>query len=141
MLPHSVPFQVNYTMHKGCDISFPFCSGILFSYTYLQQILWGTFQAFGLLYMACSPKRFAQSKEVGHLKLAHILSVIVAIFVPMVPVLIQLADEFQHVGVPAMLCLGKNRDYVFYTLSLPLSVFSVVPTVVIMLTGWTLLKV
>lgn len=116
--------------------------GVFFSYASLQQILWVTFQSMGLLYMAALPRHFVQSERAGHLRLMHSVSVVTSSLVPVVPALIHLQGEgFRPVGMPPILCIGRNVEYLFYSLALPLSVFSVIPTVAGILTKWTLLKV
>ena len=94
-----------------------------------------------LLCVVAWPDSYSKSMKAGYLRLLHSLSVVMALVVPMVPSLIQLEVGFQGVGVPALLCLGRDSSYVFYALSLVLSVFSVLPATVVVLVGWAMLKV
>lgn len=116
-------------------------TGVLFSYTSVQLVLWTGSLSVPLLWAVAWPDSYNRSKKAGYLRLLHSMSVVMALVVPMVPSLIQLEEGFQGVGVPALLCLGRNSSYTFYALSLILSVFSVVPTTGLVLVGWAMLKV
>lgn len=94
-----------------------------------------------LMWAVTCPHSYARSKEAGHLRLLHSLSVVVALVIPIVASLIQLEVGFRRVGVPPIVCLGRNESYLYYALSLALSVVGVVPSAGLVVIGWMLIKV
>lgn len=104
-------------------------------------MLWTAILSTVLLWALACPGSYTRSKEAGHLRLLHTLSVVVAVVIPIVASLIQLEVGFRRVGVPPVLCLGRDESYLYYSLSLPLSVVGVVPAVGLVIIGWTLIKV
>lgn len=115
--------------------------GVLFSYTTLQLMLWTAFLAVTLLWATTCPDSYARSKKAGHLRLLHYLSIVVAGVVPMVTSLIQLEVGFRRAGVPPIVCLGRNKSYVYYSLSLTLSVVGVISSAGLVIAAWTFMKV
>ncbi len=71
----------------------------------------------------------------------HIFSVVVAVFIPLIPALRRLEDGFLGIGLPTFFCLGREKGYVYYTLSLPTSLIGVVSTTAVILAFWRILKV
>ena len=104
-------------------------------------MLWTVFLAMSLMWMGTCPKSYARSKEAGHFRLLHILSIVVALMVPIVASLIQLEVGFRRVGFPPIVCLGRSESYLYYALSLPISVMGVAPSAGLVIIGWMLIKV
>lgn len=99
------------------------------------------FQSVALLWMAVFPRGYKLSKRAGHLKFLHFISVVICVVVPIITSLLQLEEGFETVGVPPLVCLGKNKDYVYYMISLPMSIIAVIPAATVIIAGWTLLTV
>jgi hypothetical protein len=94
-----------------------------------------------LLWGSTCPQSYARSKERGHFKLVNPLSIVICLIIPMVATLIQLEVGFGRVGVPATLCLVRNDHYLFYAISVPISVVGAVSLGGFVIIGWNLIKV
>ena len=115
-----------------------FHSGAIFSYTSLQLMLWAAFWVVALLWVAV---HHARSKRPSHIRLLHILSVVLALVLPAVTTLVQLDVGFSGAGIPTLFCLARSDGFVFYTVSLALSLAGAVTAAGLVIVAWLCIKV
>ena len=125
----------------GIDAKLAFCIiGIVFVYTGIQISIWMvTFTVF-LFWGVAFPFSYRQLKTSGRTRHAHIISVTLAVVVPLPLALVQLKNGFILVP-PSYGCIGRSSDYHYYILDLPASVLSAVSTVLLALIFWIIFKV
>ena len=80
-------------------------------------------------------------KTEGKLKYFHITTVLIALFFPTLPALINLRDGYTMADTPTTLCIGWNVAVIFFALVLPLSVLIAVATSTLIIMFWKILKV
>ena len=75
------------------------------------------------------------------LKYFHIITVLIALFFPALPALINLHDGYTVADTPTTICVGRNVAVIFFALILPLSVLIAVATSALIIMFWKILKV
>ena len=80
-------------------------------------------------------------KESVNIRYAHVISVLVALVLPLIGALIHLKDGFISTRNPTLICIGRNTDYIYYMLVLPLSFIIGTAAYLLMYSAWILFKV
>ena len=127
--------------YKG-RIIFPLDAvGFIFNYSLEQIPLWGTIHAIFLLWAVMDPLGFRQFKKLGKLRYAHIISVILAVVVPLIGPCVLLRDGYVVTSFPSLACVGRNLDVTYYTIILPASLIVATTSCLLLLFFWTIFKV
>jgi hypothetical protein len=103
--------------------------------------IWGGLHAGFVFWGLRYPFSYRTFKLLGRARYAHIISVLVAVLLPLPAALIHLKGGYVITANPSLTCAGRNTDYTYYTFVLPLSVMLTITTCLIVLIFWTLLKV
>lgn len=103
----------------------------MFYYTLLQLALWWLMHVSVMFWMMQFPFHARQVKKDHHLKHIHITCVIVGLLVPLIPIIVTIAQDatsgnndigtigFGLTRFPPILCNGINRNAVYYSFVLP----------------------
>ena len=133
-----------------------FLSGILYSYILLQLTLWWLFHTSAVLWKIMFPLHARSFNSSGKTKYIHIACVIAGVVIPLVPVVVTMADFAMEVQsnaflqaanvtfvsgglgfvmdrAPPILCKGYSPSVLFYTFLLPIILifFVVIPEVIL----------
>ena len=87
------------------------------------------------------PFSFRQLKITGNIRYAHIISILLALLIPLPSAFTQLVDGSVFVTSLVLPCLGRNTDYIYYTFILPISLLLGGGLVLLVLVIWILFKV
>ena len=87
------------------------------------------------------PLSFRQLKSSGRIHYAHIISVVLAMVIPLPFSLIHLEGGLIILRSPPIVCFGRDSDYSIYLFVLPLCVAMTIMSCLLVLTFWTILKV
>lgn len=87
------------------------------------------------------PFSYRVFKISGRIRYAHIISIILALVIPLPGALVHLKGGFVLTASPTVVCAGRSTDYNYYTIVLPLSIVLTITTCLIVLIFWTVLKV
>ena len=122
---------------------FPACtiSGTVFHYCLQQVCLWALLHAVFLFWGVAFPFSYRQLRVTKRIRYAHVISVLLAVILPLPGALVPLKDGFVSTRNPTLTCVGRNTDHVYYTLILPLSIVIGISSYLLLLTTWTILKV
>ena len=115
----------------------------MFSYTLVQTGVWAVLDAVFFFWAMIAPFNYRQFKEFsGKVRIAHIISVLLGLFVPLPSALLPLVDDghTQFFSI-VLFCVPQNIKYVFYTLTLPLSIFAGISAFIEIYITWTIFKV
>ena len=77
----------------------------------------------------------------GKLKYFHITTVLMALFFPTLPALINLHEGYTMADTPTTLCIGRSVAVTFFALIFPLSILIAVATSALIIMFWKILKV
>lgn len=77
----------------------------------------------------------------GKARKAHIISVLVALTVPLIGALAPLKDGFLSSRNPTLTCIARNADYVYYFLVLPCSIVLGLASCLMVVNIWVIFKV
>ena len=113
----------------------------MFYYTILQTFIWAFLHAFFLFWGVYFPFSYRKLQMSGQVRYAHIASILVALVVPLLPALLPLKDGFLNTRNPSLACLGRNSDYTYFLLVLPLSIIGCSIACLMILTFWKILNV
>ena len=94
-----------------------------------------------LLWAVLDPFGFDQAKKLGKLGYAHIISVVLAVVVPLIGPCALLRDGYVVTSFPSLVCVGRNLDVTYYTIILPMSLIAATMSYLLLLFFWTILKV
>ena len=85
-------------------------------------------------------RKFRAEKK---LKYVHVTTVLVALFLPLVPALLHLIRGYSLGNTPTVVCLGRSIAVTFYSFVLPLSIVSAIVTVtsLLVILFWIIFKV
>lgn len=108
----------------------------------LQQVcIWGGVHAGFLFWGLRYPFSYRTFKLSGRARYAHIISILLAVLVPLPGALVHLEGGYVLTGSPSLVCAGRNTDYTYYTFILPLSIILAVTTCLLVLIFSIILKV
>ena len=116
-------------------------TGIGFMYGMAQLGLFVLFHAIGLCWGVVFPFHYRKFKAEGKLKYIHITTVLIALFLPLVPALLHLKEGYGIADTPTVVCQGRNVHVTFFTLILPMSAILAVATSVLVVMFWKIFKV
>ena len=116
-------------------------AGVLFNYCILQILMWAVVHAIFLFWAVHYPFSYRLLRVSGKMRYAHIISVLLALIIPLPGALIPLKDGFITTRNPTLVCVGRNVGFTFYTLILPLSIIIGITLCLLLFTFWTLFKV
>ena len=85
--------------------------------------MWAVLDAVFFFWAIVSPFSYQQFKLSGRIRIAHIISVLLGLLVPLPPPLIQLVFGYTQYYAQVIFCAGNNSDYLYYTWLLPITIF------------------
>ncbi len=103
--------------------------------------MWAVLHAVFLFWGVKFPFSYRQLRVQKRIRYAHIISVILAVVVPLPGALIHLKDGYVSPNPPANACAGRNLDFTYYTFVLPISVMIGTTSCLLVLILWTIFKV
>ena len=108
----------------------------------LEQIsIWAALRAVFLFWAVKFPFSYRNLLSSGRIRYAHIISVLLAVIIPLPSALVFLKDGFLNNRNPGIVCIGRNIDHIYYLLILPISIFDAVTSCLLLLIFWIVLKV
>lgn len=113
----------------------------MIKYCLEQLTIWILIYAVFLYWSIAFPFNFRQLKTSGRIHHAHIISVILAVFVPLPSALVHLQDGFVPIDNPVHFCVGRDVDYVYYFNILPISIILSITSCLLVLSIWKIFKV
>ena len=117
-------------------------TGIVSSYVVIQTGVWAVLDAVFFFWAIVVPFSYRQFKEFsGKVRIAHIISVLLGLFVPLPSALLPLVDGHSNDFSIVLYCTPTSENYIYYTLTFPLSIFAGISTFLQIYTTWTLFKV
>ena len=96
--------------------------------------MWAVLHAVFLFWGVSFPFSYRQLRISGRIHYAYIISVLLALTLPLPSALIPLKDGYLNFRNPALSCVGRNVDYSYYILVLPLSIVLGVTSCLLVLT-------
>ena len=115
--------------------------GVILAYGLVQLVLWVTLHAISLCWGILFPFHFRRMKTDKKLKYIHIITVLVAVLLPMIPALLLLKDGYVIIDTPTTFCAGRSPVYTFYAEILPLSILLAITTSAFIIMLWIIMKV
>ena len=103
--------------------------------------MWGMIHAFFLLWVVMDPLGFRQFKELGKLRYAHIISVVLAVVVPLIGPCVLLRDGYVNTSFPSLACSGRSLNLIYYAIILPSSFIGATMSCLLLLFFWIIFKV
>ena len=116
-------------------------TGISFNYFLQQTFIWALLHAVFLFWGVNFPYSYRHLRISGRIRHAHIISVLLALILPLPGALAPLKDGFLTTPNPPVFCIGRNIDFVFYFTALPLSFVGGAISCLFALTSWKIFKV
>ena len=117
------------------------CAGAVFNYSITQITVLAALQSVFMFWSVAYPFSFRQLKITGKIRYAHIISILLALLIPLPSVFTQLVDGSVYITSIVLPCLGLNSDYIYYTFVLPNSLLLIGEMVLLVLIIWVLFKV
>lgn len=111
------------------------------TYCLYQSCVWATLYAVILFWGVAFPFSYRQLKISGRIRYAHVISILLALILPLTSALIPLKNGFVSTRNPTIACVGRSTDLLYYTFILPLSIFLGITSFLHMLTFWIIFKV
>ena len=104
----------------------------------MQTTVWTVLDVMFFLWAIVSPFSYQRFKLSGRIRIAHIISVLLGLLVPLPTPLMQLVHGYiQYFSF----CIGNKRDYVYYTWLLPITISIGITTFMQIYIIWTIFKV
>ena len=116
-------------------------TGIVFSYVLVQTVVWAVLDAVFFFWAIVAPFSYRQFKLSGKIRIAHIISVLLGLLVPLPSGLLPLVDGHTQFFSIVYYCTATNENYIYYTLTLPISIFAGISTFIQIYITWTIFKV
>lgn len=113
----------------------------MFPYIIKQIAILAAIYALFLFWGVAFPAQYERVKASKWLTFAHIISIMLALLMPLPAALVPLRDGFIATIHPTLFCLGRNFDVTYYSLVLPLSILLALTSILLVLVFWTVLKV
>ena len=117
------------------------CAGAAVNYSILHFAVWSLLQAVFLFWGVAYPLSFRQLKITGKIRYAHIISILLALLIPLPSAFTQLAGGSVFTTSLVLPCMGLNLDYIYYTFILPINFLQGGGLVLLVLIIWILFKV
>ena len=115
--------------------------GCVYLYCLDQTIIWGFLHSVFLFWAVVFPFNYRQLRISGRIRYSHIISVVLAIVIPIPAALVHLKDG-HNAGITEILaCPGHNDDYTYYTLVLPVSIMLCTTLCLLVVILWIIFKV
>ncbi len=116
-------------------------AGVTFYYSIEQMCIWAVLHAAFLFWAIYFPFSYRRLQMSGKMRYAHIISVLLALILPLLGALIPLKEGHIIGRNPSYTCFGRNSNYTFYTFILPVSISMAVTLSLLMLTFLMIFKV
>ena len=113
----------------------------MYSYCFVNFTVWASLQAAFLYWSVGHPFSFRQLKVTGRIRYAHIISILLALIIPLPSAFSPIIDGSIFVTSLVLPCLPQNVDYIYFTFILPISILLAMELVVLVLIIWVLFKV
>ena len=113
----------------------------MINYCVMQFSVWGTAMSIFMCWSVVFPFSFRQLKISGRIRYAHIISIALAVVIPLPAGLAPLSGEVVYTSSAVVPCLGHNRDYIFYSFILPVSTILAFTVCLLLIVMWILFKV
>jgi hypothetical protein len=110
-------------------------------YTTQQIYMWALLHAFFLNWAVRFPVSYRQLRTSVRIRYAHIISVVLAVTLPLVSPCVILKDGYLTVASEALFCVGRNFDLNYYAVILPASLLIGMTLFLLVFLFWTLFKV
>ena len=109
----------------------------------LEQIcVFGLIHTVFLFWSVVFPFSYRKFRMSGRMRHAHIISVVLAVVIPIPTPLIHLKDGYEMTSsFPAVGCFARNVGLTFYTMVIPISILLCITTCLLVLIIWTIFKV
>ena len=115
--------------------------GLAYSYCLEQASVWAFLHGIFLFWAVVLPFNYRQLRISGRIRYAHIISVVLAVIIPLPAALVHLKDGHIAYYTPTLLCQARNRDYGYYTFVLPVSIIMCITSCLLVVIIWTIFKV
>ena len=115
-------------------------AGIIFIYSAWQICVWMLLFAVILFWGVRFPFKYRQLKVNGTIRYIHIASVILAVFVPLLPTIAHLVDGYKISLDSPYACIGRDIRYNYYTFLLPLGILLTALSFILVFILWTIIK-
>ena len=117
-------------------------TGIVFSYVLVQTCVWTVLDVMFFFWAIVAPFSYRQFKLSGKIRIAHIISVLLGLLVPLPSGLLFLVVGHTQSFSLVLFCTPVDENnYIYYTLTLPISIFAGISTFIQIYTTWALFKV
>ena len=103
--------------------------------------MWIFLHGIFLFWAVVFPFNYRHLRISGRIRYAHIISVVLAVVVPLPAALVHLKDGHIAFISPTLLCRGRNEDYAYYTFVLPVSIIMCITSCLLVVIIWTIFKV
>ena len=107
----------------------------------MQICMWAALHATFLFWAARYPISYRKLRISGRIRYAHIISVLLAVVLPLLGPCVLLKEGFISTATPPLLCAGRNFDFVYYAIILPVSFLVGITSCLLVILFWTLIKV
>ncbi len=126
---------------KQCAHTLTTPTGIVFHYCLTQCCVWALLHAVFLFWGLIFPFNYRLLRVSGRVRYAHIISVLVAMIIPVIGALVPLKDGYLSSRNPTLVCIARNADYAYYFLVLPMSIILGITSCLMVVTFWIIFKV
>ena len=107
----------------------------------MQVCAWAVLHSFFLFWGVAFPFSYRQLRIQKKIRYAHIISVILALIIPLPSALIPLKDGYTFARAPVFACVGRNLDITYYTFLIPISILIGMTSCLMVLILWKIFKV
>ena len=132
--------EANFSLQIATSYRYNY-TGIVFTYILAQIGLWIFFHSLGLFWSVAFPLHLRKFRAEKKLKYVHVTTVLVTLFLPLVPALLHLIRGYSLGNTPTVVCLGRSIAVTFYSFILPLSIVSAIVTSLLVILFWIIFKV
>ena len=115
-------------------------AGVTYVYSLWQVNIWMLLFAVVLFWGVRYPFNYRMTKNTGKIRYVHIASVALAVFFPLVAVLVNLRDGYMISFDSPHICVGRDLNYSYYTFLLPLSIVLGATSLLLILIFWTIFQ-
>ncbi len=139
--------------------------GMLFTYLLCQMSLWWLFHTSSLFWKVLFPFHSRSFEVSGRIKHIHISCAVIGIVLPFIPIITSMSKfaadvhgqannesspgelflsgglGFTFARFPALLCVGSNKNAVFYSLVLPIDLILAIGCTLLLIMFWSVHKV
>lgn len=112
--------------------------GVTYVYSIWQVTIWVLLFAVILFWGVRFPFSYRKVKTTGNIRYVHIASIVLAVFFPLVAVLVNLRDGYTISVDSPHICIGRDLNYSYYTFLLPLTIALGATSFLLVLIFWTI---